>query len=398
MIEPSVWSSQMTTISSWPGLSHSEVKMKSLILPELNFELERVVCQRVIDGEHAKNGSDYSSLITLPEIGVVGDAYHSPLATIEWWQTCRNSGLFQNGTSSPITQSVLCEAVWETQVVHVNHISPNGPSAVGTESSGCCDSQRDDHPPFTFTSDPTVINGLQGDTPCRVGVQPLWFQSQEQARYDSGGGNSWSFEGWHSDVKAISLTGDGSSPYPPSDPDNISSHFEYIDSYRQEVPTHPTTAPENLCLPNTTGFVKYSSSPISAGWASYSVDEDHQRCGNNDAGTSELRRHAKDDFLVRSKRSGMSYREIRNKGHFKEAESTLRGRYRTLTKRREQRVRKPQWQPKDVGFSPWNSLSSSTASDRQIRSNFSIALWLRLVRSATLFGSDRYHLVLTILI
>ena len=56
----------------------------------------------------------------------------------------------------------------------------------------------------------------------------------------------------------------------------------------------------------------------------------------------------KDDFLVRSKEAGMTYREIRKQGNFKEAESTLRGRYRTLTKSKEARVRKPEWQDKDV--------------------------------------------------
>ena len=44
----------------------------------------------------------------------------------------------------------------------------------------------------------------------------------------------------------------------------------------------------------------------------------------------------------------MSYREIKEKGGFSGAESTLRGRYRTLTKRKEDRVRKPEWDEKDV--------------------------------------------------
>ncbi|KAI0180070.1 hypothetical protein GGR52DRAFT_587593 [Hypoxylon sp. FL1284] len=59
-------------------------------------------------------------------------------------------------------------------------------------------------------------------------------------------------------------------------------------------------------------------------------------------------RAAKDEYLVRSKRAGMTYREIREAGDFKEAESTLRGRFRTLTKSKEARVRKPEWQDNDV--------------------------------------------------
>lgn len=60
------------------------------------------------------------------------------------------------------------------------------------------------------------------------------------------------------------------------------------------------------------------------------------------------RSESKDDFLVRSKLSGMSYKEIKVKGGFDEAESTLRGRFRTLTKRKEHRVRKPEWYERDV--------------------------------------------------
>lgn len=59
-------------------------------------------------------------------------------------------------------------------------------------------------------------------------------------------------------------------------------------------------------------------------------------------------RDAKDEFLVRSKQAGMSYKEIRRKGKFTEAESTLRGRFRTLTKRKADRVRKPEWNDNDV--------------------------------------------------
>ncbi|KAK4123043.1 hypothetical protein N657DRAFT_645765 [Parathielavia appendiculata] len=44
----------------------------------------------------------------------------------------------------------------------------------------------------------------------------------------------------------------------------------------------------------------------------------------------------------------MTYKEIRRMGGFTEAESTLRGRYRTLTKCREARVRKPEWSEMDL--------------------------------------------------
>ena len=61
-------------------------------------------------------------------------------------------------------------------------------------------------------------------------------------------------------------------------------------------------------------------------------------------------RDTQDQFLIMSKLSGMPYKEIKAQGQFREAESTLRGRFRSLTKSKAQRVRKPQWQERDVSW------------------------------------------------
>lgn len=58
----------------------------------------------------------------------------------------------------------------------------------------------------------------------------------------------------------------------------------------------------------------------------------------------------KDQYLVEARKAGLSYKVIRAQGNFSEAESTLRGRYRSLTKAKKDRVRKPQWTKKDVGI------------------------------------------------
>jgi hypothetical protein len=58
----------------------------------------------------------------------------------------------------------------------------------------------------------------------------------------------------------------------------------------------------------------------------------------------------KNALLIEYKRQGLSYKDIKRIAGFKEAESTLRGRFRTLTKSKEQRVRKPQWHEKDVSL------------------------------------------------
>ncbi|UKZ77104.1 hypothetical protein TrVFT333_004822 [Trichoderma virens FT-333] len=59
-------------------------------------------------------------------------------------------------------------------------------------------------------------------------------------------------------------------------------------------------------------------------------------------------RAAKDLFLVQSRRQNISYRDIKRLGNFTEAESTLRGRYRTLTKEKKDRVRDPKWTEIDI--------------------------------------------------
>ncbi|MCJ1363144.1 hypothetical protein MMC16_002251 [Acarospora aff. strigata] len=63
---------------------------------------------------------------------------------------------------------------------------------------------------------------------------------------------------------------------------------------------------------------------------------------------SVQRHNCKDAFLLESKLAGMSYKQIKEEGQFVEAESTLRGRFRTLTKHKDLRVRKPEWQEGDV--------------------------------------------------
>ncbi|THC87980.1 hypothetical protein EYZ11_012572 [Aspergillus tanneri] len=83
----------------------------------------------------------------------------------------------------------------------------------------------------------------------------------------------------------------------------------------------------------------------------FTMDGGHlcqQLLGNRSFSCHSEKRNA---FLIECKRRGLSYKDIKRLGGFKEAESTLRGRFRTLTKSKEQRVRKPQWQEKDVSNS-----------------------------------------------
>lgn len=72
------------------------------------------------------------------------------------------------------------------------------------------------------------------------------------------------------------------------------------------------------------------------------------RSAGTECGEGSRRDTTRDEELLRLRRQGISYREIKQKYGFTEAESTLRGRYRTLTKSKDRRVRKPIWKDRDV--------------------------------------------------
>jgi len=121
---------------------------------------------------------------------------------------------------------------------------------------------------------------------------------------------------------------------------------------RRSSPTY-----SNSCLSTNIVPLKYEPAPGRSGLPKKiepkPKDHDGQRPWNDtpqSAATVQAMHHrdAKDDFLVRSKLAGMSYKDIRRQGGFTEAESTLRGRFRTLTKHKTARVRKPEWNDNDV--------------------------------------------------
>ncbi|KAJ4286702.1 hypothetical protein N0V90_012954 [Kalmusia sp. IMI 367209] len=70
--------------------------------------------------------------------------------------------------------------------------------------------------------------------------------------------------------------------------------------------------------------------------------------GSNRSTANFVRRKNEDKMLLEGKASGMTYKDIREKIGTDVAESTLRGRYRALTKARKDRVRKPVWTSEDI--------------------------------------------------
>ncbi|KAJ5626139.1 hypothetical protein N7510_002448 [Penicillium lagena] len=104
-------------------------------------------------------------------------------------------------------------------------------------------------------------------------------------------------------------------------------------------------------------------------------------------------------FLIDWKRRGLSYKDIKRLGGFKEAESTLRGRFRTLTKAKEQRVRKPKWHKEDVEllieavnacFSELNGFSASRGPPRKNAEILPKVSWKKVAQHIWSHGGS-YH-------
>ncbi|TKA32356.1 hypothetical protein B0A50_01462 [Salinomyces thailandicus] len=57
-----------------------------------------------------------------------------------------------------------------------------------------------------------------------------------------------------------------------------------------------------------------------------------------------------DEYLLKARARGESYRQIKKQGRYTVAESTLRGRYRALVKSKSERVRRPEWTDQDAAL------------------------------------------------
>lgn len=108
----------------------------------------------------------------------------------------------------------------------------------------------------------------------------------------------------------------------------------------------------------------------------------------------------RDRQLIRWREQKKSYKEIKQLGGFEEAESTLRGRYRALTKVRKDRVRKPVWTDHDVSLLHALSFHSDSFTDLSLLVQSSQAggrtslsqrcLWQAQIRYASAMAWCRY--------
>jgi hypothetical protein len=153
-------------------------------------------------------------------------------------------------------------------------------------------------------------------------------------------------------------------PGPYDDTNQYSSDYPHSQKSNPETSTwfpesqllHTTVMPYGPRGAQTSGFPfdqLPNSSPGTATWNGLRTTiptQDHfqNRFRTQRPVDAQAQRKADDEILLQGKKNNLTYKEIRKKMHAKCAESTLRGRYRSLTKDRRDRVRKPVWREKDV--------------------------------------------------
>lgn len=105
--------------------------------------------------------------------------------------------------------------------------------------------------------------------------------------------------------------------------------------------------PSNIPLSQIKREPRVSLRCKSIGEISQPAAKDDQNADNEPSSRSN-----RDKYLLDMREKGFTYRDIKRQGRFHEAESTLRGRVRVLTKDKSERVRKPEWSENDVGCRP----------------------------------------------
>ncbi|PWW75952.1 hypothetical protein C7212DRAFT_344338 [Tuber magnatum] len=129
---------------------------------------------------------------------------------------------------------------------------------------------------------------------------------------------------------------------------NPAAHVLPAASFTLNTPI-PTVPPAGTGTANAT-----TATPPTAAIAITITSSSYQKTSTNHS--QQLSRlpttsHTTQNALLLHWRSqGISYKTIRTRLNLTEAESTLRGRLRTLTKPKCERLRRPQWLPEDVGF------------------------------------------------
>lgn len=134
-------------------------------------------------------------------------------------------------------------------------------------------------------------------------------------------------------------------------PPTGSRHSSAISKPPAKVPKKLHKRPPSLpSTPRPSLNIQPLGQPLNT--ASFSTTSSFQSETPQKTAAEIAERERKDRYLLWGKdTAGMTYSQIKERGGFTEAESTLRGRYRMLNKAPEERIRKPKWTEVDVsGF------------------------------------------------
>lgn len=177
-----------------------------------------------------------------------------------------------------------------------------------------------------------------------------------------------SFLAQHQDIKPLSQPPHWSSVptgyYPPRDGTQLLQNVFDHNAHRIIEPgmvtaSEPLHHPQPMRRYAPPGAFQWADSTPSYSGADCAVSAEYEesvqgteKCeaveSDQDVSVKPKKLSASNQALIRMRNEGISYKEIRRRLNLREAESTLRGRVRMLTKDKSERVRKPTWSPDDA--------------------------------------------------
>ncbi|CAK7207611.1 hypothetical protein SEUCBS139899_010421 [Sporothrix eucalyptigena] len=222
-----------------------------------------------------------------------------------------------------------------------------------------------------FTPDNNQFQKNQGvhDDRSTVSPQDLQIQANHNLHHAHDRAQILAYDGHHDDPEAVRASHDlqhlHAAAYNYVNDDPYYHHQQY---HYPPPPHHPLHAPQSRASIRHVPRVALPTSPVRNSAPVPPVDDltpptlfgDHPTDNYSSSASPpphvsstpptvvvDTERARKDALLLKLRREGYTYQEIRRRYHFTEAESTMRGRFRALTKPKEERVRKPQWTTKD---------------------------------------------------
>lgn len=244
------------------------------------------------------------------QLGIIPDTQRTTIQNMAHYNSQLTSLSMERGDVSKSDAVEMCPIgvgrISSLSDAKLSHITTQGPFHEGVEHQE------------SYLVKPRSIS----DETCETASGALLSNNAQNPSFGSDGNESFVFAEWPEADILCSPVG-GSEGYTRSHP--FSPQLGHL-RLRAQSGAHITSYP--ICQSPKKPIHRYSSNPRRTMLPS--------------------RNSPQDEVLLQLRKAGYSYKDVKTKGKFKEAESTLRGRFRTLTKDKDQRVRKPQWQAEDV--------------------------------------------------